>query len=150
MRRLSLLLPLLILPLDSPASSIELSWSTLRTLYRSGAEPVLRRPPYDRLEIRPIGSPLSIVLSDDPKGQSLLGKLPGQTPVLLEAGQPIRLGPVDLPVGRSILWLMGSELLVPPGADSRQSTPTDWSCLRICLASEDSGACIKRCGKDEG
>ncbi|MBC8367526.1 hypothetical protein H8E52_08955 [bacterium] len=150
MRRL-ILLPLvaLLIPQFAMSAETQLSWSTLRTLYRPHGGPLFSQPAhYDYLEIRPLDSAFRVILMNVP--QALLDDLPGHTPVLLDAGLPIRLGPVKLPLGEVMLWLMGSESLVPPDADSRQSTPTDWSCLRICLAGRNSGDCIKRCGKDEG
>ena len=148
MRCLIIFLALLI-PQFALSAETELSWSTLRTLYRHDAGPIFSaQTHFDYLEIRPLHDNFRVLLLDN--ALALLDDLPGQTPVRLDAGLPIRLGPVELPLGEAMIWLMGSEHLVPLDADSRQSTPTDWSCLRICLAGRNSGDCIKRCGKDEG
>ncbi len=147
--RCLIILLLLALPQFTFSAETDLSWSSLRTLYRPDLGPIFSEQAYyDYLEIRPLHNEFRVVLLD--KAPALLDDLPGQTPVLLDAGLPMRLGPVELPLGEAMIWLMGSEHLVPQGADSRQSTPTDWSCLRICLAGRNSGDCIKRCGKDEG
>jgi len=131
------------------SAETELSWSTLRTLYRPDAGPIFStQAHFDYLEIRPLHADFRVLLLD--KAPAFLDDLPEQTAVHLDAGLPIRLGPVKLALGEAMIWLVGSEHLVPVDEGSRQSTPTDWSCLRICLAQENSGECIKGCGKDEG